>query len=59
MICIDMDMPDCCGNCNYVRATEDRRHYCILLDITFPPEVVSRFALCPLKECEQYGRNAL
>lgn len=47
---IDMDMPDCCGNCDYVRTSGDSRYHCILLDITFPPEVIKRFALCPLKE---------
>ena len=48
---IDMEMPESCSECKYKEGRyTDERYTCKLINITFPAEYVSRFALCPLQE---------
>ena len=53
---IDMDMPCDCGDCRYSeKGYQDGRIYCRLTKHDFPAldGNTSRFATCPLEECEQ------
>lgn len=52
---IEMDMPCDCGDCRYSeKGYQDGRIFCRLTKHDFPAldGNTSRFATCPLKECE-------
>lgn len=53
-VMIEMEMPECCGDCKYKEGRySDERYTCKLINITFPAENVNRFALCPLKPVKE------
>ena len=65
MVLIDMDMPDCCGDCGLLSKFDDDQFGCeIVCDdngyglaiITDPQK---RLALCPLKDIDPYIKKVL